>query len=117
MSRHPNRPTSHDCRLQIGLDLILIILKRLPLDKIQVTKEHEAEDGIPNSLINENFGSDSLGLCSREFRIEESVEVMPGSTVDEETEGSETDGTHGIVGLAILVDKVLGEDITDGKTS
>lgn len=34
---------------------------------------------------------------------------MTGSTVDQEAEGSHTESAHGIVGFAILVDKILGE--------
>ena len=41
---------------------------------------------------------------------------MSGGTVDEETERPKTDGTHDIVWLAIIIDKFLGEHITNGKT-
>lgn len=40
---------------------------------------------------------------------------MASGAVDEEPEGAETDGTHDVVGLAIVVDKVLCKDVTDGE--
>jgi hypothetical protein len=107
---------SHDGRLQIGLKLIRVIFERLPLDNIQVTEEHEAEDGVPHRLIDQNFRGDSYGLRAGKFGVEESIEIMSGSSVDEESERSKTNRTHNVVGLAIVVDELLGKDVTDGET-
>mmetsp|Transcript_127 Transcript_127/g.295 ORF Transcript_127/g.295 Transcript_127/m.295 type:complete len:152 (-) Transcript_127:123-578(-) len=115
MSRHPNSPTSHHGRLQISLNLILIILERLPLGNIEVSKEHETKNGIPHGLVDENLSGDGGGFGSGEFGVKKSVEVVTGSSVNQEAEGSKTEGTHRIVGLAIIIDKILSEDVTYGE--
>lgn len=68
-------------------------------------------------MINQHFGSDSGGLGSGKLGIEEAVEIMSGSSMDEKSERTKTDGAHWIVGFAIVVDKILREDVTNGETS
>jgi len=68
-------------------------------------------------LINQHFGRDGGRLGSGKLGVEETIEIMTGSSMDEKSERTKTDGTHWIVGLAIVVDKILREDVTDGKAS
>ncbi len=116
MSWDPNSPAAHNGSFQISLQLIRVILERLPLDSVQVTEKHEAEDGVPHRLIDQNFAGDCYWLRAGEFGVEESIEIMPSSSVDEESERPQTNRTHNVVGLAVVVDELLGEDITDGET-
>jgi len=110
--RNPNRPTSHDSRGQIRLELLGVVGETLTLTEIQITKEHATEDGVPEGLVNEHLGRDGLGRCTREFRVEESVKVMTCGSMNEETEGSKANCSHHIVRLVIVIDEFLGEDVS-----
>jgi hypothetical protein len=67
-------------------------------------------------LIDQNFGGNSYGLRAGKFGVEESIKIMPSSSVDEESERSQTNRAHDVVGLAIVVDELLGKDVTYGET-
>jgi len=115
VGRDPNGPTSHDGRLEIGLDFGNILIPALSFDGAEVTKEHASEDGVPHCLVDEDLRSDSDGLGSGELGIEESIEEVTRRSVEEETEGTQTNGAHGVVRGAIVVDELLSEDITGGE--
>ena len=112
---HPHRPRSHDCRLEVALELLGVIIPRLSFRKVQVSKEHATKDGIPDGLIDKHLGGDSHGLGSRKLAIQESVEKVAGATVDKESERSHAGGTHNIKRV-ILFDKSLRQNISDGKS-
>ena len=116
MGRDPNGPTSHNGCLEIGLDLGNILIPALSFDGVEVAEEHTSEDRVPHGLIDEDLGSDSDRLGSGELGIEESIEEVTCRTVEEETEGTQADGSHGVVGGTVIVDELLREDITDGET-
>ena len=115
VGRDPNGPTSHDGRLEIGLELGNVLIPALSFDGIEVTKEHASENGVPHCLVDEDLSSDSDGLGSGELGIEESVEEVTRRSVAKETEGTQTDGAHGVVRSTVVVDELLGEDITGGE--
>ena len=116
MGRDPNGPTSHNGSLEIGLDLGNILIPALSFDGVEVAKEHASKNWVPHGLIDEDLGSDSDRLGSGELGIEESIEEVTRRTVEEETEGTQADGAHGVVGGTVVVDELLCEDITDGET-
>ena len=116
MGRDPDGPASHNSRLKVGLDLGDVLVPALTLNKIQVSEEHTAKDGVPHGLIDKDLGGNGNGLGSWQLGIQESVEEMSGGTVKEEAEGTQTNGTHGIIGCAVVVDELLGEDITYRET-
>ena len=112
MSRHPHRPGSHDGRLEIGLDLIGVIRKGFSFHQVEVTKEHATKDGVPDGLINKDLGSDRLGGGTGQLGVEESVKVVSRGTVQEETKGTETNGSHEIVGLVAGFNELLRQDVS-----
>jgi hypothetical protein len=116
MGRNPDRPTSHDSRLEVGLELVFVLFKGLALHQTEVTKEHETKDGVPDGLINGDLGGNRQGSGSRKLPVEETVKVVTGRSVNQESETSQSDGTHDIVRLVCILDKVLCETITGGET-
>jgi len=112
----PDSPRSHDGGLQVGFQFLLVIIKRLALDSVQVSKKAATENGIPNGLIDEDFAGDSDWLGSRHLGIQKSVKVVTGTSVEEESKRSQTDGTHNVVWLITAFDEILCQDISDGES-
>jgi hypothetical protein len=116
MRRNPDSPTSHDGRLEVGLELVGVLLKGLALHQTEVTKEHASKDGVPDGLINSNLGGNCQWSSSWKLSIEETVKVVTGGSVQQESETSQSDGTHDIIRLVRVLDKVLCENISGGET-
>jgi hypothetical protein len=114
--RNPDSPTSHDGRLEVGLELVGVLLKGLALHQTKVTKEHASKDGVPDGLINGNLRSNRQRSGSWKLSVEETVKVVTGGSVQQESETSQSDGTHDIVRLVRVLNKVLCENITGGET-
>lgn len=116
MGWYPDRPTSHDSRLEVGLELIGVLFPGLALHQTEVTKEHASKDGVPDGLINGNLGGNRQWSGSWKLAIEETVKVVTGRSVQQKAETSQSDSTHDIIRLVLVLDKVLCENITGGET-
>ena len=62
VGRDPDCPGPHDSRLEIRLALVDKGLHGFSFRKVQVTKEHDTKDGVPNSLVNEDLGHDLFSI-------------------------------------------------------
>lgn len=116
VSWYPHSPGSHDGSLEIGLELLGVVVPRLSFNQVQVSKEHASKDGVPDGLINKDLGGNCDGLGSGELAIQKAVKVVSGTSVDKESERSQTDGTHNVIWLATILDKVLRQDISGGES-
>ena len=116
MGRNPDSPTAHNGSLQVGLQLLNVLVKGLALEGTEVAEEHAAENGVPNRLVDQNLGRNCHGLSARHLRIEHTVEVVASGSVAEEAEGAEADGAHGIVRCTVIVDEVLCQNISGGES-
>jgi len=116
VGRNPDGPGSHDGGLEISFELLGVIREGFALGKVEVSKEGASKDGVPNGLIDENLGGDSHRGGSRQLGIQESVKVVTGGSVEEKSEGSQTDGTHNVVWLVTFFDETLSQNISDGES-
>lgn len=55
----PHGPGPHDGGSNIVLDLLLDVVRRLPLRNAQVREEHYCEDGVPDSLSKSRVSADA----------------------------------------------------------
>lgn len=111
VGRNPNSPTSHDRSLEVCLELGHVIIPRLALDKVQVSKEHTTKNGVPNGLVDKDLGGNRHGCRSGELGVKESVKEVSRATVNEESKGAHSKGPHRVVGT-FLFDKDLRQNVT-----
>ena len=116
VGRDPDSPRSHDGGFEIGIKLLGVIVEGFALSKVEESKEGASKDGVPNGLVDEDLAGDGDGLGSWQLGIQKSVEVVTGTSVEEESKGSQTDGTHNIVWLVTVFDELLCQDISDGES-
>jgi hypothetical protein len=86
MGRDPDSPRSHNSSLQISLKLFRVIVERLAFGKVQIAKEHETKDRVPEQLIDRNFASNSRHGGTWQFAVQKAIKVVTGRSVDQETE-------------------------------
>jgi len=114
--RDPDGPGSHDGGLEVGVEFLGVIAPGFALHHVEVSKEAATKDGVPNGLIDKDFRGDGDRFGSRHFGIQHSVKVVTGASVEEESEGSETDGAHNIVWFVAGFDEFLRQDISHGES-
>ena len=73
---------------------------------------HDAEDGVPEDLVDANFGEDLDGARARNRAVEFAVEPVPRRAVDQETERGHAQSPDEVVRI-LLIDEELGEDVPD----
>ena len=114
--RDPHRPRPHHRRRQIILNLSLDVRKRLALGHAEVGEEHDAEAWVPQELIDSHLRSNGLHGRARDLLVKPAVEVVAGGSVNQETKGTQTEGTHHVVALLLVGhNEFLGEDVTEGE--
>jgi len=112
----PNSPRPHNGGLEVGIEFLGVVAPRFALDHVQVSKEGATKDGIPNGLVDKDFGSDSDGFSSGQFAVQHSVKVVTCTSMEKESEGTQTDRTHDIVWLVTGFDEFLCQDISHGES-
>jgi len=112
----PDGPGSHDGGLEIGVELLGVVGPGLALGKVQESKEAATKDGVPDGLVDEDLAGNSDGLGSGQLGIQKSVKVVAGASVEEESEGSQSDGSHNVVGLVAGFNEFLSQHVSGGES-
>merc|ERR1719310_2193088 len=108
----PDRPGARNLGHEVALDLLDRAVDALALPQAHVAEEHDAEDRVPEYLIDEDLRRDGAGVRARDLAVELAVEPVRRRAVHQQPEGRHFKGSVQVV-LALLLDELLGQNITN----
>mmetsp|Transcript_19068 Transcript_19068/g.51241 ORF Transcript_19068/g.51241 Transcript_19068/m.51241 type:complete len:288 (+) Transcript_19068:275-1138(+) len=111
----PHLPRARHLHEELVLDARGHCQRTLALSRGHVAEEHDAENGVPEHLVDEHLGRYLACRGAGDERVEIAVEPVPGGTMDESTEGGEAREASPVEAGLLGVDKLLHEDVADGE--